>query len=158
MLWRSSDQGLTWGPRTFRSDLCGREWSLNVLADGTILAPNALLSADRNFNGTYAWIHRSTDHGQTFIHEPIGGTGCDYDWSVYEHGGAAFFGITKSNAAKQPTSHGAVHSELWRSTDSGVSWDKSLRPTTQGWPLFFSQSTTHRAPDGSLQHVVRTCG
>ena len=60
VLWRSSDGGLSWGPRTFRNDLNGREWSLNVLADGTILAPNALLSADRNFNGTYAWLHRST--------------------------------------------------------------------------------------------------
>ena len=27
----------------------GREWSLNVLDDGTLLMPNALLSSDKNF-------------------------------------------------------------------------------------------------------------
>ena len=54
------------------TDLDGREYSLNVLDDGTLLMPNALLASDKNYNGTDSWIHRSTDHGVTWTHTPIG--------------------------------------------------------------------------------------
>src|SRR6516165_4614127 len=39
VFWRSDDGGLTWGPRRQRDDIPGREFSLNCLADGTLLMP-----------------------------------------------------------------------------------------------------------------------
>jgi hypothetical protein len=47
---------------------------------------------------------------------------------------------------------------LWRSRDSGKTWDKTMRPDTGGWidvDGFFSQSTTYRARSGKLLHVIR---
>ena len=49
MFWRSTDRGVSYSPRQYRADLNGREWSVNVLEDGTLLMPNALLSSDKNF-------------------------------------------------------------------------------------------------------------
>ena len=49
VFWRSADQGISYSPREYRTDLNGREWSLNVLKDGTLLMPNALLASDKNF-------------------------------------------------------------------------------------------------------------
>jgi hypothetical protein len=49
VFWRSTDGGLSYSPREYRSDLNGREWSINVLNDGTLLMPNALLPTDKNF-------------------------------------------------------------------------------------------------------------
>ena len=50
------------------------------------------------------------------------------------------------------------HVFLWRSKDSGATWDKSLVADTDGWidvDGFFSQSTTYRSRSGILWHPVR---
>ena len=43
VLWRSSDQGLTWGPRTFRSDLNGRDLRIEFEGAETLVVRNAML-------------------------------------------------------------------------------------------------------------------
>lgn len=57
VFFRSTNQGRTYSDREYRTDLNGREYSLNVLDDGTLLMPNALLGSDKNYNGTYSWVH-----------------------------------------------------------------------------------------------------
>ncbi|MBI3864430.1 MAG: exo-alpha-sialidase [Planctomycetia bacterium] len=50
------------------------------------------------------------------------------------------------------------HVFLWRSRDSGATWDKSLVPDTDGWSDvdgFFSQSVTYRTASGVLLHTAR---
>lgn len=47
---------------------------------------------------------------------------------------------------------------MWRSPDSGKTWDKSLHPDTAGWidvDGFFSQTVTFRTASGRLLHPVR---
>ena len=47
---------------------------------------------------------------------------------------------------------------IWRSRDSGKTWDKSLCPDTAGWidvDGFFSQTLTFRTSRGLLLHPVR---
>jgi photosystem II stability/assembly factor-like uncharacterized protein len=47
---------------------------------------------------------------------------------------------------------------IWRSADGGKTWDRSLRPDTQGWidvDGFFSQTVTYRTPSGKILHPVR---
>ena len=93
--WRSSDGGLSWSPRTPRHDIRGREFSANVLSDGTVLMPNAVLPEDAFFNGTYTQLFRSTDHGNTFSVQSLGPNGFDYDWSVLEFGGAIWLPVSR---------------------------------------------------------------
>lgn len=160
VFWRSADQGISYSPREYRTDLNGREWSLNVLEDSTLLMPNALLASDKNFvryspdcpllplcplslflclcrsltrtpmvntdceqNGTYTWLHRSTDHGLTWTHLPIGPKGSDYGWSIWQHSGLTYFGVNMGTP------------ELWKSSDSGISWDRhdATKVKSQGW-------------------------
>ena len=47
---------------------------------------------------------------------------------------------------------------IWRSRDSGKTWDKSLCPDTAGWidvDGFFSKTLTFRTSRGLLLHPVR---
>ena len=62
---RPDADGKTWGEREYRQDLHGREWALNVLSDGTLLMPNAILSADvfASAGESGAGVWRSTDVG-----------------------------------------------------------------------------------------------
>jgi photosystem II stability/assembly factor-like uncharacterized protein len=169
VFWRSKDGGKTWGPRTERLDIQGREFGLTALSDGTLLMTCHWLSRDV-FNPskhTHSKVFRSTDNGKTWSENRIGPGGFPdraqtaADWMAFEipddkrpgkslvclgvsmqHGGA--------NAPKV--------ARIWRSRDSGKTWDKSLNPDTAGWTDvdgFFSQTVTFRTTSGRLLHPVR---
>ena len=169
VFWRSDDEGRTWGKREERFDIHGREFSLNVLADGTILMSCHFLTQDAaNEAGyTYSKVFRSTDHGRTWSEHRIGPEGFPprgssmSDWTTFEMPDPqrpdkmlALLGVSLQLGKQLAPNH--VY--LWRSRDSGKTWDKSLKPDTAGWidvDGFFSQSVTHRTSSGRLLHVVR---
>ena len=169
VFWRSSDGGKNWGPREERLDIHGREFSLNCLADGTLLMPCHFLSVDaaNKAGHTYSKVFRSTDHARTWSELRIGPDGFPpraqtaTDWSVVELPDPAdpkktliIFGVSMQHGKKLAPSH--VY--LWRSRDSGRTWNKDLKPDTADWSDvdgFFSQSTTHRTTSGKLLHAVR---
>ncbi len=169
VFWRSRDGGKTWEPREERKEIHGREFSLNCLSDGTLLMPCHFLKQDAyNHAGhTYSKLFRSTDHGKTWSETRIGPEGFPpnavtaTDWTVLEltdpeapNEMLAMLGVSMQHGRKQAPSTVA----LWRSRDSGKTWDKTLKPDTDGWidvDGFFSQSTTYRAKSGRLLHVVR---
>ena len=68
----------------------GREWALNVLSDGTLLMPNAILSADvfASAGESGAGVWRSTDSGKSWARTPVayGNDTADAapEWSVLE--------------------------------------------------------------------------
>lgn len=169
VFWRSQDGGRTWGPREERPDIHGREFSLNVLSDGTLLMPCHFLSNDAaNATGhTHSKLFRSTDHGKTWTESRIGPEGfpdkaqTSSDWTAIEipdpdRPGQTLvqFGVAMQEGREQAPRHVF----LWRSRDGGATWNKTLTPDTQGWidvDGFFSQSTTYRAVNGTLWHPVR---
>jgi hypothetical protein len=169
VFWRSRDGGKSWGPREERPDLHGREFALTCLSDGTLLMPCHFLANDAaNRAGyTHSKLFRSTDHGHTWSESRIGPEGfpekaqTSTDWNAVEvpdpeRPGKLLvqFGVGMQSGRKLAPSHVF----LWRSRDSGATWDKSLNPDTDGWidvDGFFSQSTTYRSRSGVLWHPVR---
>ena len=169
VFWRSDDGGKTWGPREERMDIHGREFSLNVLADGTLIMPCHFLGNDAaNKTGhTHSKVFRSTDNGQTWEETRIGPkgfparAGTASDWTTFELPDpnrpgklVTFFGVSMQHGGKNAPN--VVR--LWKSTDNGKTWDKSFQPDTNGWidvDGFFSQSTTYRTASGKLLHPVR---
>jgi len=169
IFWRSDDGGLTWNPREERMDVHGREFSLNCLADGTLLMPCHFLANDAaNKTGhTHSKLFRSADDGRTWSESRIGPEGFPAkaqtatDWTSIElpdpsdtgHS-LVLFGVSMQHGGKNAPKNVRV----WQSRDSGRTWDKSLMPDTDGWSDvdgFFSQSTTYRARSGKLLHAVR---
>lgn len=169
IFWRSDDGGRTWGSREERMDVPGREFTLNCLADGTLIMPCHFLANDAvNKTGyTHSKYFRSTDHGHTWSEHRVGPegfparAGTSTDWSVLQIPDPQQKGklLTLFGVSMQHGGKGApAHVFLWQSRDSGATWDKSLNPDTAGWidvDGFFSQSTTYRAADGRLLHPVR---
>lgn len=169
VFWRSKDGGRTWGPREERMDVHGREFALNCLADGTLIMPCHFLGNDAaNKAGyTYSKVFRSVDRGTTWTEQRIGPEGFPAkantasDWTVVELPDPARpsrtlvqFGVSMQHGGKDASK--TVF--LWRSRDSGATWDKSFTPDTNHWSDvdgFFSQSTTYRAASGALLHPVR---
>ena len=169
VFWRSDTNGKTWQPREERPDIHGREFALNVLSDGTLLMPCHFLANDAaNKAGyTHSKLFRSTDAGRTWTEERIGPDGFPEkaetmtDWTAIEIPDRAnpkrfqtLFGVSMASGGADAPQFVA----LWRSHDSGRTWDKSLHPDTAGWSDvdgFFCQSTTFRTRSGRLLHPVR---
>ncbi|HUY89439.1 MAG TPA: sialidase family protein [Pirellulales bacterium] len=169
VFWRSQDGGQSWGPREERSDIQGREFAMTRLADGTLIMPCQFLANDAANKAGYAYskIFRSADEGRTWSEQRVGPEGfpdkaeTSTDWTAVElpDPQRADKSIVQLGVAMQ---HGGPlapgHVFLWRSRDSGATWDKSLVADTQGWidvDGFFSQSTTYRSRSGTLWHPVR---
>lgn len=169
VFWQSGDGGRTWGPREERLDLQGREFGLTALHDGTLLMTCHWLTQDI-FNPsrhTHSKIFRSTDEGRTWTETRIGPDGFPdqaqtaADWMAFEvpdqqHPDRLLtcIGVSMQHGGDQAPDV----LRIWRSSDSGRTWDKSLHPDTAGWidvDGFFSQTVTFRTPAGRLLHPVR---
>ena len=162
--FRSKDGGLTWGPRTPIPGIHGREPFVTVLADGTLLMSAHILPQDINNEwgkGWYSFIYRSADEGLTWETLALGPKSWPTQAAV----------ATDRRAVKLPdgtvllgVSSGPQYDNraaMWRSKDSGKTWDKSVECDTQGWrdtDGFFSNSDTFRLASGKLLHVNRVEG
>jgi len=169
LFWRSKDNGKTWGPREERIDIQGREFGLTALSDGSLLMTCHWLARDV-FNPskhTHSKIFRSTDEGKTWSEIRIGPDAFPdraatvADWMAFEmpdpkHPGKLLACLGVSMQYGQKNAPKVVR--IWRSADSGKTWDRSLRPDTQGWmdvDGFFSQTVTFRTKSGKILHPVR---
>ena len=158
VFWWSSNGGESWTPRQERRDVHGREFSLNVLHDGTLLMPCHLLAHDvsNEAKHTLSKLFRSTDLGHTWSEIRIGpkgfppGANTATDWTTVEYQDKqnpdrwiTRFGVSMQHGEEKA---GSVV-RFWKSVDSGATWDRTLQPDTDGWADvdgFFSQSTTYR--------------
>eukprot|EP01052_Picozoa_sp_SAG31_P000844 SAG31_NODE_26_length_32985_cov_39.054096_9_plen_478_part_00 len=174
LFWRSSDHGVSWSAGEARQDLLGREFSLSVLRDGTILMPGADLDCHPGCSYP-SRLSRSTDSGNSFstIGLRLPGVAWDHtnsDRSVIEVGGKTLLGLSCSADYAKPTPCRRNDSSYWVSTDSGATWDKGgkepfagpvgalAHPDTQGWDDgdgFFGESTTVVLRDSTLLHAGR---
>lgn len=169
VFWRSRDGGRTWGPREERIDIQGREFGLTALTDGTLLMTCHWLARDV-FNPsrhTHSKVFRSTDEAKTWSEIRIGPDGFPdraqtaADWMAFETPDPDRPGklLTCLGVSMQ---HGGADApkvvRIWRSRDSGKTWNRSLHPDTSGWidvDGFFSQTVTFRTSSGRLLHPVR---
>lgn len=169
VFWRSRDGGRTWGTRQERLDIQGREFGLTALQDGTLLMTCHWLARDI-FNPskyTHSKIFRSTDEGRTWSEIRIGPDGFPdqaqtmADWMAFEipdmerpEKFLTCLGVSMQDGGDKAPK--VVR--LWRSHDSGKTWEKSLHPDTANWidvDGFFSQTVTFRTTSGHLLHPVR---
>ena len=151
----------TWSKREEREDVKGREFAPNVLSDGAILMPCHFLKQDANnkTGHTHSKLFRSVDNGRTWKERRVGPKGFPpkamtaTDWTAVEvpgtsgGGSLVLFGVSVQDGEERAPDN--VY--LWRSRNSGRTWDKSLNPETAGWidvDGFFSQSTTYRTASG----------
>jgi len=169
VFWRSRDDGQTWSSREERMDLHGREFAITSLSDGTLIMPCQLLRDDSSNQAghSYSKIFRSVDGGHVWTETRIGPEGFPekaqtaVDWNAIEFPDADHPGktIVQLGVSMQFGGHAAAdHVYLWRSRDSGATWDKSFNPETDRWSDvdgFCSQTTTYRTASGSLFHPVR---
>lgn len=143
LLWRSTDGGRTWTPRTV-IPLLGREPYFSVLSDGTLFITVHFLKQDvRNKEGyVHSLIHRSTDGGHTWQSTTIG-------WEDVPGAAEKSTIVTSRNVLEladgtvivgvaAPRGPGC----LWRSKDRGETWDKTLACDFAGvdaaklwWPI-----------------------
>ncbi|MBM81943.1 MAG: hypothetical protein CMJ78_15325 [Planctomycetaceae bacterium] len=169
IFWRSNDGGKTWGPREERIDIQGREFGLTTLHDGTLLMTCHWLSRDalNPSKRTHSKIFRSTNEGKTWSEIRIGPDGfpdeamTTADWMAFELPDpkqpgkfVTYMGVGMHHGGAEAPKH----AKLWRSHDSGKTWDRSLNPDTKNWidvDGFFSQTVTFRTASGKLLHPVR---
>ncbi len=169
VFWGSKDGGKTWSERQERQDIHGREFSLNVLHDGTILMTCHFLSNDvfNKSKYTYSKVFRSEDNGKTWSELRIGPDGFPpkgktmADWTVFELPDektkckrVVHLGVGIHSAGEA----GPKYARIWRSWDSGRTWNRTLHPDTDNWvdvDGFFAQCTTFVTRTGAILHPVR---
>ena len=163
--FRSSDGGLNWGPRTELNNgiVSAREPFTTVLKDGTVLMSAHILPNDPDNimpGRWYSFIFRSADEGHTWSTMLLG----PENWpkkdsvatdrrAVQLHDGTVLMGVS--------TGLPDVRTAMWRSTDSGKTWDKSTVCENEGWRDaggFFTNSETFLLKSGKLLHINRVDG
>ncbi len=159
LLYRSTDCGTTWKELEVQTELWGKEPALAWLSDGTLLMtvePLRVPVADV----TQTVIYRSEDDGASWRPHVYDGYGVPRNFLVEANGNVAFARpkapgflasrYEKEGKAYQPSSN----LELWRSTDSGDTWE-----ITDGeiqWDHDdFAEISLVRLPDGRLLASLR---
>ena len=163
-IYRSDDGGQTWSAMRRLEDMIGREQWLTCTTGGILFASSHMLIPDTHNDTDHiiSFLHRSTDGGQTWqrTRATIDGdmrcgapekTGSNVGRNVVEMpDGTLLFGVsaTNSNVAY-----------LWRSTDRGETWDRSLRVDIRGfydnYDGFFAEDWTYLNDSGALLHWIR---
>lgn len=159
LLFRSQDGGTTWsGPE--KLDLLGREPYLTVLPDGTVFITVHLLANDvRNEWGyTCGFLHRSADRGRTWASIRVESEGISPKANntlsrnvLRLQDGTLLLGVDY---------HGGGGPYLvWRSTDNGLTWDKTRRCEPQGfrsvYGFFGGEAWLWQARSGKIWALVR---
>ena len=165
-LWRSGNTGRSWSEAVVLEDVVGRENFLTVTSDGTLLMTSHLTPPDTAYDGPpesyHSYLHRSTDGGRTWERTRVRlegrerrgapeSAGTATDRNVVElPDGTLLLGVALDNSDV---------GYMWRSTDSGRTWDRSRRIRIQGWydnaDGFFSNSWTYATGSGKLLHFLR---
>lgn len=138
VVFRSTDGGISWSPRSVVPELLGREAYITVLKDGTILVTTHMNYHEvRNEEGyMYSYLHRSSDGGRTWQSLKIGyGDVPGTIPNTFPHN----FTLVSRNLLEladgslmMGVSSWTGISYLWRSYDSGRSWDKTLACVFEG--------------------------
>jgi hypothetical protein len=162
ILFRSADGGSTWSERQVL-DLLGREPYFSVLADGTLFITTHLLEQDvRNTLGcVHSYLHRSTDGGATWRTLPL--TAADLPGasaSAWVHTSRNVLECADGGLLLGVSAPGGLD-YLWRSTDRGETWDRTLRCEWLGvdkaklwWP-FSAETVFWPTRSGDLLALVR---
>lgn len=162
IIYRSSDGGQTWGAREVPSIL-GREPYFSTTRDGMLFLTVHLLQQDRRNKDGYihSYLHRSTDGGHTWQTVRIGAEDIPgapekamiiTSRNVLElSDGMLIVGVSAPNGRDY----------LWRSTDGGLTWDRSLPCTWEGvdagkvwWP-FWAETVLWETPAHNLLAIAR---
>ena len=163
--FRSTDEGRTWGPRTeLKNGIIGaREPFVTVLRDGTLLMSAHILPGDPdNIMPThwYSFIFRSTDEGHTWSSLVLGPKNWPAKASVATDRRAVQLSddtVLMGVSTGRPN----VRTAMWRSTNSGKTWDQSMLCKNEAWSDtdgFFSNSETFVLASGDLLHINRVEG
>jgi len=163
-LWRSADGGKTWTGGEEVKDMIAREQWLTCTSKGTLFSTSHLLSFDvSNEEGyTNSWLHRSTDGGKTWqgtrlsiegdLREGMPAeAGTNASRNVVElEDGTLLLGVSINNSNV---------AYMWRSTDNGETWDKTLRSRIEGYydnaDGFYAEDFTYLTDSGELLHWCR---
>ena len=165
-LWRSADGGKTWTGGDEVEDMIAREQWLTCTSTGTLFATSHLLSFDVNNEDDVctSWIHRSTDGGRTWQRQQaliegdlrcgvpmVADKGTHTSRNVVElPDGTLLLGVSINSTAI---------AYVWKSSDNGVTWDKSQRAHLGGYYAningFFCEDYTHLNTSGKLLHWCR---
>ena len=92
------------------------------------------------------------DHGLSWAHEPVGGPGGNYGWSCWQHAGVTYFGADSGKSWTSDTP------KLWKSIDSGLSWNKTAVVRTQGWASHRREFCLSAAPPSTFSGCFNSDG
>src|SRR4051812_5179504 len=127
LLFRSGDGGKTWS-KPEKLDLLGREPYLTVLMDGTLFLTGHLLANDvRNRYGyVHGYLHRSTDAGRSWQSVRIESEGIRP--KAANHSTRNVLELADGTLLLGVDYDGGDGPYLmWRSRDSGKTWDKTQK-------------------------------
>jgi len=163
ILFRSTDDGRTWSERE-TLPLLGREPYFSITRDGTLFVTGHMWDGDaRNQYGyTVNYLHRSTDHGESWETTPIlpwGDLPAKTVWlsrNVLQlRDGTLILGASQERGRYF----------LWRSADGGKTWDRSIKCEIEGVEklseadravlLFMAEAVLWEASNGDLLAMVR---
>jgi hypothetical protein len=162
IFYRSTDNGQSWSERE-TTKLVGREPYFSMTSKGTLFITGHVLAREVRNEHDYLFscLHRSTDGGRTWETLPIHATDLpgapEKEWTHTSRGvcelqdGTLILGVSTKGG----------YDYLWRSSDDGKTWDRSLKCTLEGldtsklwWPVY-AETVFWQAPSGDLLALFR---